>query len=194
MTRSTLDVATVREAARGHWRSILAQLSINVPNDPKKHSPCPICGGKDRFRFDDRDGHGSWFCNQCEPHAGDGFKLVMNSKVLAFPEALTTVGSVLGLEHTRGTKPHRPLPPPPVRIDWRARAFACELSALDRRLRAARVLAAIPALDDTVSDAVRDRLMAVVCSAYDDLAQAERLDYLADVLRVKDFERGNRPS
>jgi putative DNA primase/helicase len=29
-----------------------------------------LCGGKDRFRFDDRDGTGSYFCNQCGPGAG----------------------------------------------------------------------------------------------------------------------------
>jgi len=29
-----------------------------------------MCGGKDRFRFDDRDGSGSYFCNQCGPGPG----------------------------------------------------------------------------------------------------------------------------
>ena len=24
-----------------------------------------MCGGKDRYRFDDQDGTGSWFCNRC---------------------------------------------------------------------------------------------------------------------------------
>jgi putative DNA primase/helicase len=39
----------------------------------KNRSGCPLCGGKDRFRFDDKDGHGSYFCNQCG--SGDGFML-----------------------------------------------------------------------------------------------------------------------
>jgi putative DNA primase/helicase len=33
-----------------------------------------MCGGKDRWRFDDKDGRGSWICNQCG--AGDGFHLL----------------------------------------------------------------------------------------------------------------------
>ncbi|WP_435052153.1 primase-helicase zinc-binding domain-containing protein [Escherichia coli] len=39
-----------------------------------RHQPCPVCGGSDRFRFDDREGRGTWYCNQCG--AGDGLKLV----------------------------------------------------------------------------------------------------------------------
>ena len=39
-----------------------------------RHQACPVCGGSDRFRFDDKEGRGTWFCNQCG--AGDGLKLV----------------------------------------------------------------------------------------------------------------------
>ncbi|NYY79755.1 hypothetical protein DMH17_06695 [Raoultella planticola] len=39
-----------------------------------------MCGGADRFRFDDKEGRGTWFCNQCG--AGDGLKLV--EKVFAY--------------------------------------------------------------------------------------------------------------
>ena len=55
------------------------------------------CGGKDRFRLDDKEGRGTWFCNQCGN--GDGLDLVrlvtgrsvkevagMVSEVLALPE------------------------------------------------------------------------------------------------------------
>ncbi|TAJ88609.1 MAG: hypothetical protein EPO10_01440 [Reyranella sp.] len=35
---------------------------------------CSICGGKDRFRFDDKGVEGTWFCNQCR--AGTGIILV----------------------------------------------------------------------------------------------------------------------
>jgi putative DNA primase/helicase len=34
-----------------------------------------MCGGKDRFRFDDKEGHGTWICTHCG--AGDGFSLLM---------------------------------------------------------------------------------------------------------------------
>lgn len=29
-----------------------------------KHGPCPICHGKDRYRFDDLEGKGTFYCNQ----------------------------------------------------------------------------------------------------------------------------------
>lgn len=69
----------VKSAAQGRWHTILANLQISVPNNPRQHSPCPTCGGKDRFRFDDQDGGGSWYCNVCDPRAGDGIALVMNA-------------------------------------------------------------------------------------------------------------------
>lgn len=63
---------TAIEAARGRWPSILAQLGINVKRNA--HGPCPLCGGRDRFRFDDLDGRGTYYCNQCG--AGNGVQLV----------------------------------------------------------------------------------------------------------------------
>ncbi|MDM4912857.1 primase-helicase zinc-binding domain-containing protein [Escherichia coli] len=52
---------------------VLAGLSIDVPDSSRRHAPCPACGGKDRFRFDD-NGRGSFICNQCG--AGDGLDLI----------------------------------------------------------------------------------------------------------------------
>ncbi|MFA9256090.1 primase-helicase zinc-binding domain-containing protein, partial [Escherichia coli] len=51
---------------------MLPALGIQVLKN--RHQPCPVCGGSDRFRFDDREGRGTWYCNQCG--AGDGLKLV----------------------------------------------------------------------------------------------------------------------
>jgi len=62
------------ERATGRWREILPQLGIDTRFLQNRHGPCPLCGGKDRFRFDDRDGSGSYFCNQCG--AGSGIILV----------------------------------------------------------------------------------------------------------------------
>lgn len=193
MSRARLDAATVRQAAQGRWSSILPALNIVVPSHAKRHGPCPVCGGKDRFRFDNRDGLGTWFCNQCVPHAGDGITLVMKAHACRFPEALTAVGGILGLDPSQSAKPRPPVPPPPVRMDRCALAFRCELGALDRRIRSTRVLAAIPPITgDDLSDEVRDRLMEAVASAHADVEQAERLEYLADLLRAKDFEERNR--
>jgi putative DNA primase/helicase len=61
---------TTVERARGRWREILPQLGVSVRYLVNKHGPCPLCGGKDRYRFDDRDGTGSYYCNQCGPGVG----------------------------------------------------------------------------------------------------------------------------
>lgn len=63
---------TAIELARGRWPSILAKVGIDVKKN--HHGPCPICGGKDRFRFDDLDGRGTFYCNQCG--AGNGVHLM----------------------------------------------------------------------------------------------------------------------
>jgi putative DNA primase/helicase len=44
------------ERARHRWREILPRLGIETRFLVNKHGPCPLCRGKDRFRFDDRDG------------------------------------------------------------------------------------------------------------------------------------------
>lgn len=93
------DVDSLRCAAIGQWRDIFARLGIDVPAHPKLHGPCPVCGGKDRFRFDDLDGKGTWYCNQCDPHAGDGFHLIQNVLQCDFPLAADHVTRVLG--HSR---------------------------------------------------------------------------------------------
>ena len=59
----------------GNWRTVLHNYGCNLPNG-KRHGPCPVCGGKDRFRFDDKNGRGTWYCSQCEPCSGGGLMLL----------------------------------------------------------------------------------------------------------------------
>jgi putative DNA primase/helicase len=66
----------IHERARGRWPGILPAFGVAATFLRNKHGPCPICqAGKDRFRFDDKDGSGSWFCTRCG--AGNGVDLVM---------------------------------------------------------------------------------------------------------------------
>lgn len=92
----SLSFDQVRDAAQGNWKTmIFPAFGINVPVKPNVHGPCPICGGKDRFRCDDKYGKGSWYCNLCI--AGDGFALIEKSRDMASSEVLRAVASVLGL-------------------------------------------------------------------------------------------------
>ncbi|MBF0583972.1 MAG: hypothetical protein HQL80_07025 [Magnetococcales bacterium] len=65
-----MNIYQIKDRAQGHWPSILIALGASQSHLTGKHGPCPWCGGTDRFRFDDRDGRGTFFCNQCG--AGDG--------------------------------------------------------------------------------------------------------------------------
>ena len=92
-----LNSHEIQTQAHGQWTSILSHLAIQVPSNPKRHGPCPACGGKDRFRFDNKDGRGTWYCNRCETHSGDGLRLVMKVRRCSFREALELVAGFLGL-------------------------------------------------------------------------------------------------
>lgn len=65
----------VLEEARYKWYSILKNLGVPDEFLVNRHGPCPFCGGKDRYRWDDKDGKGTWYCNSCG--AGNGFRLLM---------------------------------------------------------------------------------------------------------------------
>jgi putative DNA primase/helicase len=83
-----------KDAAKGMWRGILLEVGVPSAALTGKHGACPMCGGKDRFRFDNKEGSGSWFCNQCG--AGDGLGLVERILDLPFPEAAKRVDAILG--------------------------------------------------------------------------------------------------
>lgn len=77
------------DTARGNWQTILAGLGLDDRQLSGRQVDCPICGGKTRFRFDDKEGRGTWFCNHCG--AGDGYKLVSAIRGIGFKESLAYV-------------------------------------------------------------------------------------------------------
>jgi putative DNA primase/helicase len=79
----------------GRWESILTSLGVAPEFLSKKHGPCPLCGGKDRWRFDNKDGRGTWFCSN--DGAGDGFALIQKINGWSFVQAAREVERVLGL-------------------------------------------------------------------------------------------------
>lgn len=83
MTSSRLQDLTV-----GRWQSILPALKIPLSEaqlHKGRHGPCPLCGGTDRFRLDNRGGRGSFICSRCG--AGSGIDLVMRFHKVQFLEA-----------------------------------------------------------------------------------------------------------
>jgi putative DNA primase/helicase len=96
-----------REVARGHWRNILSGFGVGSEYLSGKHTGCPICkDGKDRFRFDDKDGAGTWICSVCG--AGDGYALLMALMGWDFATAAKEVRSAIGADWEREkAKPER---------------------------------------------------------------------------------------
>ncbi|MFG0764316.1 DUF927 domain-containing protein [Aeromonas media] len=87
-------VSDVAAAATGHWPDLLMAVGIDTPRGGK-HGPCPTCGGKDRFRLDNKGGRGTWICNQCG--AGDGLALVGLVTGKPIKEAAELIAPLVGL-------------------------------------------------------------------------------------------------
>ena len=88
----------VNEIATGRWPNILAHFGVAEKFLTGKHGPCPICGGKDRFRFDNKEGRGTWICSQ-SCGAGDGFRLLELLKGWSFRETAFQVEQIAGTVH-----------------------------------------------------------------------------------------------
>ncbi|WP_035053567.1 DUF7146 domain-containing protein [Andreprevotia chitinilytica] len=96
MAAQKLDLTQLREAARDRWPALLQAAGIAPNHLRKRHGPCPVCGGKDRFRFTDRDGRGCFVCNSHRPDGGDGFHLLADWLRCDFIGAARFVADYLG--------------------------------------------------------------------------------------------------
>jgi len=87
-----INIEAVRQASVYRWPVALKNLGVELTYN--KHSACPACGGVDRFRFDDKEGRGTFYCNNCG--SGDGLNLVMNINNCDAREAAILVQGALG--------------------------------------------------------------------------------------------------
>jgi putative DNA primase/helicase len=103
---------TIADLTSGRWPDLLAHFCGLTPEQlSDKHQPCPLCGGKDRYRFDDQSGTGSWYCNQCggkDQHggAGNGMDMLMRHQCWSYAEACQRIEQHLGIT--------KPIPEPPL--------------------------------------------------------------------------------
>ncbi len=86
-----LNKPPLKDRARGRWLGILPALGIGESFLTGKHGPCPLCGGKDRWRWDNLEGRGTWICSKCG--GGDGISLVMQKSGWEFREAARQIES-----------------------------------------------------------------------------------------------------
>jgi putative DNA primase/helicase len=115
-----LDAAAIHASLGADgWQAALVACGVDEKFLRNKHGPCPTCGGRDRFRFDNK-GRGAFICNRCG--AGDGFRLLMQVQQITFAEARKRV-----LEAARLTDRAE-------RAEQRARQEAPEVSEPTRRV------------------------------------------------------------
>lgn len=96
------------------WRQVLLDAGFTERQLAKKNGPCPVCGGADRYHFDNKHGRGDYYCRRCG--ANDGFHLLMGAKQIHFADARKLVMHLAGL---RDSDPppivqNRPTEPEPI--------------------------------------------------------------------------------
>jgi putative DNA primase/helicase len=104
-------MASILDAAAGQWPRLLVDLGgLTAEQLTDKHQPCPACGGTDRYRWDNDDGPGGAYCNQCggkDQRGGgmSGVDLLMRVKGWDLKQACASVERHLGLAVERPAPP-----------------------------------------------------------------------------------------
>jgi hypothetical protein len=93
------SISDVRVSAQGRWRDVLGRFGVRGGLLEGRHGPCPGCGGKDRFRFDDLGGAGTFVCSQGSGDllSGDGLKLLGHVKGWDWKRCVKEVGDMLNV-------------------------------------------------------------------------------------------------
>ncbi len=126
--RPPLDFDAIKIAANGKWiDTIYPAVGIHFDKAHKQHQPCPVCGGTDRFRCDNKKGDGTWICSNCG--AGDGFKLVeLYTNTIGY-DLMAMVGGILGIGATSTITPEQ-------REKWKAEQEAKEQAEQEAKRQA----------------------------------------------------------
>ena len=104
---------SIYDIAEGRWEDILIKLgNLTSKQLTNEHQPCPLCGGKDRYRFDNDKNNGTWFCNKCggkdqNGGGGNGLSLLMRLNNWDFKQAVNEVENYLGVV--------KEIPKPPIK-------------------------------------------------------------------------------
>jgi len=71
---------STHEAAKGKWRGILIGLGVPESALSRKNCACPMCGGTDRFVYDNKEGRGTYHCRKCGAGNGMQFAIAFTGK------------------------------------------------------------------------------------------------------------------
>jgi putative DNA primase/helicase len=101
------------------WVALLQKYGVPASSLTGKGAPCPICGGNDRFTYDNKRGRGDWVCRKCnngDRKAGDGYELICKTTGMAFWELMLELdGGIPAAGRTDAVT--RPAPAPGRKAD-----------------------------------------------------------------------------
>lgn len=95
--------AKTTDIVKGKWATVFEYYKL-PPITGKNHykGACPICGKKDKFRIDDKDGSGSWIC-VCGQ--GNGWRLLTLATGKEFPALAKEIDHLFGNEYQAEATP-----------------------------------------------------------------------------------------
>lgn len=95
--RGFFQLEDVLREAHGRWDQVLAAFDVRTEFLTGRHGPCPGCGGKDRFRYDDKNGEGTFICSQGGGGnlSGNGLALLQHCTGWDFKRAVEELGKYL---------------------------------------------------------------------------------------------------
>jgi putative DNA primase/helicase len=104
------------------WVALLQRYGVSATSLTGKGAPCPICGGNDRFTYDNKRGRGDWVCRKCnngDRMAGDGYQLICRSAGISFRELMVELeGGTLAETRQQATRlPAAPSPGAKRKVD-----------------------------------------------------------------------------
>lgn len=140
--RPKVDYERVKHDSTGRWEGIYSALGVGVGDG--RHTSCPICGGKDRFRMDDKDGRGTWICNHCG--AGDGWELLHRVLGTDFKSSVESVAGLIGgITYSSVPKKERTADPTMLRKMFESSEPATRFNMVGRYLKK-RGLSVVPSV------------------------------------------------
>ena len=119
------SIDEVTNKARGQWKDIMVSLGIFTRDEveTKKGIPCPACGGKDRFSFNDHNDEGLSYCRKCDLKSP--IKVIERVKGCEFKEALKMVAEKVGVEAEKNNKF---IIPCPKELDYKPNTYLSVLN------------------------------------------------------------------
>ncbi|MCC8397267.1 zinc-binding protein [Paraburkholderia sp. MMS20-SJTR3] len=146
------------------WVALLQKYGVPATSLTGKGAPCPICGGNDRFTYDNKRGRGDWVCRKCNEgsmKAGDGFELICKAAGITFRELMLELAGGIPLPASDTPRFSRTAPSPGRKADpawarkrlesmWNSAVVHGRDDLMSRYLRAR-----VPGLDLLPSPALR---------------------------------------